>query len=466
MGYNKIVLKSFVQQIRKGDFMKRTLFIVFATCSILATTSFNVYANWEAAGSNWIYKENDGSIVKNEWRKGVDGKYRWLNSDGFMEVDSWVNSGESYVDKDGIRVENTWLKVTSDNTTDWYHFDNKGIKEVSKWRKANDKWFYLGDDGKMLRGWIDDGTYYCDENGVMVTGWKYLTPVDYVPKDDTAPGNESIDGNVWYFFGANGKKFVASKSGGVEEYKINGIRYCFDETGAMLTGWVNIAGTSSSVAKITDFRYYNEDGSQRTGWYSLRPPARIMETYDNEVEWFYFGTDGIPKASSKDRLKVNDFVKISGRTYIFGSNGVPIYGMIKVYTSGDNYDIYYLGDTTQRNVQKGKFNIVESSGDTIEYYFETSGRGLTGVKDDKLYYKGRLQTSQDEGKYKIVTISDGSKTRNYVVTKTGKIVKNRTFKNEDKVELKTDSSGVLIKYDGNAVEQNARFSEPDEPEIG
>ena len=140
--------------------------------------------------------------------------------------------------------------------------------------------------------------------------------------------------------------------------------------------------------------------------------------------------------------------------------------MIKVYTSGDNYDIYYLGDTTQRNVQKGKFNIVESSGDTIEYYFETSGRGLTGVKDDKLYYKGRLQTSQDEGKYKIVTISDGSKTRNYVVTKTGKIVKNRTFKNEDKVELKTDSSGVLIKYDGNAVEQNARFSEPDEPEIG
>ena len=136
----------------------------------------------------------------------------------------------------------------------------------------------------------------------------------------------------------------------------------------MLTGWVNIAGTSSSVAKITDFRYYNDDGSQRTGWYSLRPPARIMETYDNEVKWFYFGTDGMPKASSKDRLKVNDFVKISGRTYIFGSNGVPIYGMIKVYTSGDNYNIYYLGDTTQRNVQKGKFNIVESSGDTIEYY--------------------------------------------------------------------------------------------------
>ena len=53
---------------------------------------------------------------------------------------------------------------------------------------VNNKWYYLGNDGKMVTGWKQIGGvwYYMDADGAMAIGWR-----------QTAPGQ-------WYYLNANG----------------------------------------------------------------------------------------------------------------------------------------------------------------------------------------------------------------------------------------------------------------------
>lgn len=444
--------------------IKKILWIVTMFSVVIGYSSLITYAGgWEKAGTSWAYREDDNQLVRNDWRKGVDDKWRWLDENGIMAVNSWVNAGRSYVMSDGIRVESSWLSLTIGENVDWYYFDTYGNKVTSTWKKANDKWFYLGDEGKVLKGWLENNTYYCDEKGVMAVGWHKLTPPN---QQQQSISNHTItDGQVWYYFGSNGKKYMANIEAGVEEKKIDGVTYCFDSTGAMLVGWVNIKGSPVNVASIQDFRYFNEDGSQRTGWYSLKPPLRIMENYENDVEWFYFDQTGVPRSSGEGLLKTSNFTKINGRTYLFGRNGVPIYGLQRIYTSNENYDIYYFGSNTQRNIQKGKFMVTEPNGMVSEYYFDTMGRGYTGVDDDKLYYKGKLQVSYIDGKYRIISIPSSEGYQSYAVNRNGKIVRDAHMKDVNNVEYKTDSAGIVIQYGGNAIGLGAKFDSPQEAEI-
>ena len=41
---------------------------------------------------------------------------------------------------------------------------------------------------------------------------------------------------------------------------------------------MNIKGIGRSSASITDYKYYNKDGTVRTGWYSIQPPD-LDETF-------------------------------------------------------------------------------------------------------------------------------------------------------------------------------------------
>lgn len=51
----------------------------------------------------------------------------------------------------------------------WYYYKND--KEQTGWFSDNNKWYYLGDDGKMRTGWIKDKNqwYYLNEDGTMAT---------------------------------------------------------------------------------------------------------------------------------------------------------------------------------------------------------------------------------------------------------------------------------------------------------
>ena len=84
--------------------MRKRGITVFALSMMLAlgTASLTAYAEgWQQSGTDWVYYDSNNYKVTNEWKKGADGLWRYLNSQGVMAVNSWVDD-EYYVDNNGI----------------------------------------------------------------------------------------------------------------------------------------------------------------------------------------------------------------------------------------------------------------------------------------------------------------------------------------------------------------------------
>lgn len=440
--------------------MKKKILLPFFALGLLLTSPVNIYAEgWSKSGSDWIYLDKNNNRVTDEWRKGADDKWRYINSSGVMAKNEWVDKDNYYVDDQGLIVEG-WKKLTDEGKSYWAYFQSGGKAVKENWKKLDNKYYYFDENGKMLTGWILDNDYYIKDDGTMVTGWRKLLPPDTERHDGPNSGSEE----KWFYFANNGKKFKPVVSNGVRhgEKKIDGVRYSFDEEGQLVTGWVQISGGSDP--SIKNFKYFNEDGTVRTGWYSIEPPEELSDRYDDLVEWFYFSKSGEPYASKSSDLSVNDFVKINGKQYLFDENGNPVYGLQKVY-QGNSYSAYYFGTSAQCYIIKGKQTVKDDSGNAEEYYFQTSsGKGITGVKDSKLYYKGKLVKAIPSMKYQVFAIPNesGNGNTNYVVNSSGRIVKNTKVKDADKVEYKTNSSGVLIEVDG-STNISGTFETPEEP---
>lgn len=445
--------------------MKRKTVVVWLLAFVLSLGAASLTAmaseGWVQENSGWVYYDSHGDKVYNTWKKGADNLWRYLDGDGQMAINSWVDS-DYYVDGDGIMYTDKWLKVTNeDGEYEWYYFGSSGKCIKDTWKKIDDKWYHFEDDGKLETGWILDDMYYCGEDGVMKTGWQKL----YAPNDDdyddnrVTPGIDSIgddDGRYWYYFSSSGKKYVPDDdSGDYGARKIDGVYYCFDRDGAMQTGWKNVRSSGSD--SIEDYMYFGSDGKAKIGWYSIEPPEDL-DGYNGDVEWFYFSNNGKPRASDSDRLSVNDLWKINGRTYLFNNKGNPVYGLRKVYTGGDKWTAFYFGDKMTSNVQKGKIKVTEGDGSRSDFYFSENGRGYTGVKDNHLYYAGKLQEATDGSKYMCYRVDGG----NYVVNSSGKIMKNANVKNSDGVKFSTSSSGTLQKAD-DSTDIDGYVNEPVEP---
>ena len=146
---------------------------------------------------------------------------------------------------------------------------------------------------------------------------------------------------------------------------------------------------SPETGDMTDFRFYGSDGKVRTGWYSAEPP-KDRGGYEDEVEWFYFSKSGVPKASSQsDRLIATDIITVNKKRYLFNENGVPVYGLQKVYDSADsdNYTAYYFGDSRDRcSAQDGRLKIDEGDGTPTEFYFSEIWKRFYRRKEWQLYY--------------------------------------------------------------------------------
>ena len=163
------------------------------------------------------------------------------------------------------------------------------------------------------------------------------------------------------------------------------------------------------------------------------------------MEWFYFTNSGKPRAADSERLTTNDIVKLNGKSYLFNHLGNPVYGLKKVYlgSGDDNWTSFYFGDKEKSCVQKGKIKVTEDDGNKSDFYFSDNGRGYNGVKDNYLYYKGKLQKATDGQKYVCYEVDN----KNYVVNSSGKVMKNAKVKNSDGVKFVTNASGQLMSAD-------------------
>ena len=349
--------------------MKRKGFVVLAVAAVLAlgTATMSAWAaeGWAQSGNTWVYYDSNGYKVTNVWKKGADNLWRYLNGNGEMAVNTWVDN-TYYMDSNGILVTDKWMKFQETGSSEykWYYFGSSGKAIMDNWSKINNKWYYFDSNGEMQTGWVLDNMYYCGTDGAMRTGWQKLFPPDsdYDP-DRVSPGDEGDDGKHWYYFSDSGKKYMPKDtSGDYGTYKIDGVAYCFDSDGALQTGWKNV-GVDNADYDIQNYKYYDSSGKLRTGWYSVEPPEDLTG-YEDEVEWFYFSTNGTPKAGPKEgEATTQNLTKINGKTYLFNDMGNPVYGLQKVRIgSSTEYTAYYFGDKKTSTMQKGKIKVSEGDG--------------------------------------------------------------------------------------------------------
>ena len=454
--------------------MKRKICAVLTLTAMLsagAAVSAWAAAGWVQNNGQWQYQDRDGYIVRNEWQKGADGKYRYLDSSGYIAVSTWIDD-EYYVGSDGIMVTDSWLREDCSSETDsgiaWYYFDSRGQAVKEGWKKIDDVWYYFDDVGVMQTGWVDENRYYTNESGQMLTGWQLLDPPEDVSYDEddeeeydpfTQADN---DGKYWYYFKSNGRKVTPDEDSGNEygTVRIDGDYYCMNSDGALQYGWKNVEGGSS----ITSYKYFKSDGKMVTGWYSLAAPRGIDDSSD-EIHWYYFNSKGVPKADEDGIPTKDDLLTINGKTYLFNNVGNPVYGLRKVYLGESedesNYTSYYFGeDDNDCWAHSGKIKVEEDSGEENTYYFTSAGRGFTGIKDNYLYYVGKLQVAQND-KYELINVP--GKDYAVMVNSSGKVMKSTTVKNSDDIKYKTNSSGQVIEIDGEEV-SGVTGIDPEEPD--
>ena len=242
--------------------------------SLIPAASAFAAVGWVQNGSQYEYYNEDGTRATG-WKKlndkwyyfypngimaigsvPVDGKYYYFLSDGTM-VKGWLKIGNNYyyMRSDGSLMlgwrymEDGWYYyeptsgICAVNTIksvdgERYLFGSDGKMDVG-WQQFNGAYYYFSSDysdGKMLTGWLSDGTnkYYMDpETGIMSIGWKQINQEYYYfnSAGHQQTGWVQVDQNYYYLDPDTGGKMAAGTS-----KTINGITYQFDSNGICQTG--------------------------------------------------------------------------------------------------------------------------------------------------------------------------------------------------------------------------------------
>ena len=264
---------------------------------------------WEKIDGSFYYYEN-GQPVKNVWK----GDY-YLQEDGVMATNKWVDNENYYVDESGkwdksAKKKLGWIKVNED----WYYYEVKDQMTTSKWAGH----YYLLADGKMAKNqWVDNNHYFVDASGKWVPGkikeyW------------------EKIDGNFYYY--ENGQPVKNVWKGD----------YYLQEDGVMATNkwvdnkkyYVGYDGKWIKDRKIkqgwifenNSWYYYEEDEqlvkNEWRGDYYLGSNGEMAKSQWIEKEKVFVGPLGrkIPNSTKQYR----GWLKDNYGDWFFFENGVPL----------------------------------------------------------------------------------------------------------------------------------------------
>ena len=396
----------------------------------LVLISFFLYSNiclageWTKVGTEWKYI-NDGHFETNKILDLSDGLY-YINELGSMAVDRWIefsSDTKMYAGSDG--------KLYRD-----------GIKKIDGLP------YYFNHNGILETGWIDD-LYYADEFGVLCTGFKEVEILDYWKNENT------ISKTAWFYFDPSSYKKTYATNNEYVTKLIDGRRYSFNENGIMSVGWCKV---KDAIPEIAGYMYFNtikstkfEFGEAVTNtWYSVEAPK--FSAANGDIVWFYFSSNGYPKCGSDTQYAKT---LIGGKYYLFNKYGNPVYGVREV-----DGEYYYFGDSFQNcSMKTGELKKDYGGGETISYYFTTQGNGLTGIKDGKLYYKGRLQTADQSVRVEAFNVNNND----YLVNTSGVLLKNKTkIKDADGNEWTTNASGIVISHSEDAEVSENLLPEVDE----
>ena len=296
---------------------------------------------WEKIDGNFYYYEN-GQPVKNVWK----GDY-YLQADGVMATNQWVDNENYFVDETGkwdksAKKKLGWIKVNDD----WYYYEVKDQMATSKWAGH----YYLLADGKMAKNqWVDNNHYFVDSSGKWVPGkikeyWEKIDGNFYYYE------NGQPVKNVWkgdYYLQADGVMATNQWVDNKKYYVGFDGKWIKDKT--IKKGW---------VFENNNWYYYEEDEqlvkNEWRGDYYLGSNGVMVKSQWIEKEMVFVGPLGrkIPNSTKQYR----GWLKDNYDDWFFFENGAPItnqwYGNYYLNSDGrmaknqwvDNYRYYVSAD--------------------------------------------------------------------------------------------------------------------------
>lgn len=219
--------------------------------------------------STWYYLDANGKPATG-WKK-IGGIWYYFN-DFYGEM---YSNGSYYIDgkyyafeKSGAWISGTgWKKITNfDGTSEWIYVKNGEVQ--LGWQYIGGAWYYLTYGGTMVTGnYIVDGVIeQFSASGAWLgtsseTGWVKINHDNrwvYVEDDSgaLATGWKVIDGVTYYF-----EPYFDGYMAYGAMYMIDNASYYFDQSGALLTGFI-----SNGHGRTY---YADEDGVLQGGWQEI-----------------------------------------------------------------------------------------------------------------------------------------------------------------------------------------------------
>jgi len=231
------------------------------------------------------------------------------------------------------------------------YMDSDGYYLTDTWKKLDNEWYYLDEDGYVTRSAMVD-EYYVDENGKRVSNqWVGI------PNEDD--WDDEMPETFWYYYGSNGKAIVSKWQ------NIDGKNYYFNEEGHMQTGKLELDG----------YTYYlgeEGDGVMKTGWVMLENED---ENADEEFVWHYFDNRG--------RMVMNQIDRKIGQNYYTFENGVMQTGWYKLpevsNTAAENADAASSDSTDAANLENADAAPAENADAASAENTDTASAGNTNA---------------------------------------------------------------------------------------
>lgn len=422
--------------------LKWTAALSTAAIMTALTPSFSIpvmaqASGWVQENGVWMFYDEDGFTVTDTWKKH-DGQWYYLDEDGELSFSRQVD--EYYVDAEGKRVINQWVKVANDDDWDsedapefyWYYYGKDGKALTSRFRTLNNETYYFDGNGRMVTGLAEIGgsTYYFgkSDDGTMKKGWVQLTD------------ENTDDESSWHYFNSDGK-MVQNEI----DKRIAGSYYTFKD-GKMQTGWfkmpeesVNTAtasdasktdeaanadegadNTSSSDTAVTKapaagYQFYDNDGKRASGWRTIEGIPGVSQ--EEEVYKFYF-KNGIPYFAENDI----QLFSIGTSKYAFNTKGEMQTGLQTIKLEDGTSATFYFG--TDGAMRTGKQTIYDEDEGIYQTWFfysdgEKRGQGYHGIHDNVIYENGLRMQANADSRYLPVQFEG----KNYLVNAAGTIQK-------------------------------------------
>jgi glucan-binding repeat-containing protein len=257
-------------------------------------------------GKEYYFDNKTGAQVKGDF--GGNGKY-YDTSTGALVTNRYVNVDKYwyYVDAEGKPLKGSQTinnvpvyfdsyygrQVKGDFGDDGYYYDkDSGVRitlEKNRYHNINNHWYYVGSNGKILKGdhvingvqvhfdkvfGIQAKDDFVDEDGINVFYDNFVvfgTPVKYYDKDT----GELVKGR---YFTTRGKWFYADKQGNILKgaHTIDGVPVYFDDH--LGTQFKNV---------VKNGHYYDKDTGEQK-----EVPRNQFVHVDNGL--FYYDKDGKP----------------------------------------------------------------------------------------------------------------------------------------------------------------------------